>query len=74
MQISCYNMNRLYLLVFFVSCLIQLNSTTTYTCDPNISCGCSTASTIVTACIVGGEIAPDHAWGWTVQLQVSQQY
>ncbi len=43
---------------------------TTYTCDPSIPCGCSTSSTTVTARIVGGEAAPDHAWGWAVSFRL----
>lgn len=41
----------------------------TYTCDPNVSCGCSVASLTTNARIVGGEQAPDHAWGWMLSLQ-----
>jgi secreted trypsin-like serine protease len=62
-------MNRLYLSIFFLLFFINSNSGTTYTCDSTSSCGCSTASTVVTARIVGGEIAPNHAWGWALSLQ-----
>jgi len=64
-------MNRLYLCIYFLLFFIDLNSGTTYTCDPTSSCGCSTASTDVTARIIGGEAAPNHAWGWAVSLQES---
>ena len=32
-------------------------SATIYTCDPTLACGCSAASAVVTARIVGGEAA-----------------
>ncbi len=58
-------------LLFIVLLFSSINfiSTTTYTCDPSISCGCSTLSTVVTERIVGGEAAANHAWGWMVSFQ-----
>lgn len=57
-----------FLLVFLVLCLIHSNDGQNYTCDPNLSCGCSLASISVTAKIVGGEAAANNAWGWAAQL------
>jgi secreted trypsin-like serine protease len=58
-------------LLFIVLLFSSINfiSTTTYTCDPSILCGCSSATTSVTARIVGGEAAPNHAWGWMISFQ-----
>jgi len=53
---------------------INFISTTTYTCDPSISCGCSALSTVVTARIVGGEAAPNHAWGWMLSFRRSDSH
>ena len=64
-------MNRLYVLIYFLLYSIDSNYATNYTCDSTSSCGCSIASIDVTARIVGGQIAPDHAWAWTVSLQLS---
>ncbi len=62
----------LFILLLFSS--INFISTTTYTCDPSISCGCSTLSTAVTPRIVGGQTAPNHAWGWMLSFQVSDTH
>jgi secreted trypsin-like serine protease len=62
------NAALLFILLLFTS--VNFISTTTYTCDPALSCGCSESSTNVTARIVGGEAAPDHAWGWAVSFQL----
>jgi len=56
-------------LVLFAS--IHSISTISYSCDTSSVCGCSTVSTVVTTKIVGGEAAPDHAWGWIVSLQLN---
>ncbi|CAF4305308.1 unnamed protein product, partial [Rotaria sordida] len=53
---------------------INLIYSATYRCDPSISCGCSSLSTIVTSRIVGGEAAPNYAWGWMVSLQKSDKH
>lgn len=49
-------------------------SSTIYSCNRNSSCGCSTTETIVSARIVGGELAPNHAWGWAVALYRSRAF
>jgi len=53
---------------------VDFISTTTYTCDPTLSCGCSESSTTITARIVGGEAAANHAWGWAVSYQYYGQH
>jgi secreted trypsin-like serine protease len=58
-------------LLIFSFLFINSISSTTYTCNTSISCGCSSVSTIVTSKIVGGEAAPNHAWEWIVSLQRS---
>ena len=58
----------------FLVCNIATVSSTSYTCDVTSSCGCSTSPVSVTAKIVGGEIAPDHAWKWAVSLQQYQSH
>lgn len=68
------NMNIFYLLICSLLNFIQFNSGATYTCDPNISCGCSIVSTTISTRIVGGEAAPNHAWSWTVSLQKDQKH
>jgi len=61
----------LFIVLFFSS--LSFISTTTYTCDPSISCGCSSESILVTARIIGGEPAQNHAWGWMVSFQQYDQ-
>jgi secreted trypsin-like serine protease len=53
---------------------IEFISATTYTCDPTVSCGCSTVSTVVTARIAGGEPAKNNTWGWMVSLQLNNSH
>ncbi|CAF1121542.1 unnamed protein product [Rotaria sordida] len=55
-------------------CTQIININATYKCDLSISCGCSSLSTIVTSRIVGGEVAPNYAWGWMVSLQKSGKH
>lgn len=62
------NSNRLFSWIFLLVCLIHFNHGENFTCDPNLSCGCSLASISITARIVGGETAVDNAWGWAIQL------
>jgi secreted trypsin-like serine protease len=66
-------MNAALLFILLFS-FVNFISTTTYTCDPSIPCGCSTSSTTVTERIVGGEAAPDHAWGWAVSFQLFDEH
>jgi secreted trypsin-like serine protease len=64
-------MSVVLLSIGFLFFSIQFISTTTYTCDPTISCGCSALSTVVTSRIVGGEIASNDTWAWMLSLQLS---
>jgi trypsin len=66
--ISMMHAILLFIIILFTS--VDFISTTTYTCDPTLSCGCSESSTTVTARIVGGEAAANHAWGWAVSFQL----
>ncbi|CAF1299509.1 unnamed protein product [Rotaria magnacalcarata] len=62
------------LLIFVVLSLIKIIHSTTYRCDPTISCGCSARTTNVTSRIVGGAAAADYTWGWIVSLQRSSSH
>lgn len=55
---------------FLLIILFETVSCTTYTCSSNATCGCSTASAIVTK-IVGGETASPQTWGWAASLRYS---
>lgn len=54
--------------IFFLGILLKLVSSTTYTCSPSASCGCSTNPAILTK-IVGGESAAIQTWGWAASLR-----
>ena len=57
-------------LLIFISLLFickQINGTT-YQCDTNASCGCSSSTTLLTR-IVGGEAATQGSWSWAVSLR-----
>jgi len=57
------------LLIFvFIIYICEQGSGTIYQCNPSAACGCSTSSTILTR-IVGGEIASQGSWAWTVSLR-----
>lgn len=53
-------------LLFAIVCFV---SPTTYECNSTLACGCARANTTVNGRIVGGEAAPNRAWGWIVSLQ-----
>lgn len=57
------------LLIFvFVVFLCKQGSGTTYQCDTNAPCGCSTPSTVLSR-IVGGEEAARGSWSWAVSIR-----
>ena len=61
---------RLHFFFVFLFFSSKTVSSITSHCDRNASCGCSSISaTDVLSRIVGGEIAPNRAWGWVVSLQ-----
>ena len=60
--------------VIHLSIIIPSISATTYTCDPTLACGCSAASAVVTARIIGGEAASNHTWGWMASLQLYDRH
>ncbi|UJR14625.1 hypothetical protein I4U23_001619 [Adineta vaga] len=64
-------MFRMFLFIFTLFSVINSISTTTYSCDPQISCGCSTSQSVVTAKVIGGEIASNYTWNWIASLQYS---
>ncbi|CAF0894687.1 unnamed protein product [Rotaria sp. Silwood1] len=49
--------------------VVELTSSTTYSCSSSSSCGCSTNSATL-ARIVGGEAAASQTWGWAVSLKI----
>ena len=57
------------LTVFLLSFLIQSAASTTYTCNPSVTCGCSANSATLTK-IVGGQAAGQATWGWAVSLYI----
>lgn len=55
--------------------LFGWSSAVNYTCDQSAACGCSTMSlATVSSKIVGGEAAPNRAWGWMISLQYNQRH
>jgi secreted trypsin-like serine protease len=67
-------MNALLLFIFIIFTSINSSLCTPYACNTSLSCGCSSATTVVTARIVGGEAAPNHAWTWMVSLQLNNAH
>ena len=59
--------------VLLLAVFIRCSQQTSYSCDPNVSCGCSRNSASVNR-IVGGETASEGTWSWTVSLSISQTY
>lgn len=62
------------LFIILSFCFIDFISTTTYSCDPTTSCGCSIKSTRIKARIVGGELAENHAWNWMISLHLDGKH
>lgn len=63
----------LFLIVGFAAAISSVLGTP-YNCDPNASCGCSVASSVVTSRIVGGEAAGNQTWNWAVSFQRWQRH
>ena len=57
---------------FFVHYLHSTSSTTTYSCQSNLGCGCSSNTTTTVGKIVGGENAASNTWGWAVSLYINE--
>ncbi|CAF3350284.1 unnamed protein product [Rotaria socialis] len=55
--------------LIFLLTFVKLNSATTYSCNSNSSCGCSTSAATLSR-IVGGETAASQTWGWAVSLRL----
>jgi len=53
--------------------IIRSSHQTVYSCNSNVSCGCSTNSATVTR-IVGGENANSATWGWAVSISIDDIY
>ena len=61
--------------LFVALVLITSSSCATYSCDSNSQCGCSSVSSAtLNARIVGGELASNSTWGWTVSLQLDAKH
>jgi len=60
-----------WLIILFT--FVQSSIQTIYTCNSNLSCGCSINSTAITR-IVNGETATIGAWSWTVSLQIERWF
>ncbi|CAF0982602.1 unnamed protein product [Adineta steineri] len=64
----------MYLIIFyFVIFLVEQGKSTTYECNINATCGCSSSSTILTR-IIGGENAVERSWGWIVSIRKRQSH
>ena len=50
-----------------ISILSMTSGQTSYVCDRNASCGCSTSPALVSR-IFGGETAMNNTWGWAVSV------
>lgn len=66
---ECKTAMRSILSFTFLLTIIQLSSSTLYSCDHNAACGCSNNSATLTR-IVGGEAAGSRTWGWAVSLLI----
>ena len=56
------------LVTLVILCLVSQQALTiTYSCDPYVSCGCSTRPASLSR-ILGGEPALNNTWGWAVSI------
>ncbi|CAF2182438.1 unnamed protein product [Rotaria magnacalcarata] len=63
------NTYMLQVLIFTLLSIARQSSQTVYTCNKNVSCGCSTSSVSISR-IVGGENASSGAWSWAVSIRI----
>lgn len=61
-------MRNIFALILFLVA-IERTSSSTYTCNSNAACGCSTNPATLGK-IVGGEAAGSQTWGWAVSLRI----
>ncbi|CAF3433076.1 unnamed protein product [Rotaria sp. Silwood1] len=59
--------------VFFIQIAFTAVATITYSCLPNLSCGCSVNSAILSK-IIGGEQADIDSWGWIVSIRIGNSH
>lgn len=61
-------MTQLFSLILLLT-VVELCSSTYYSCNSSSSCGCATSSAALSR-IVGGEAAASQTWGWAVSLLI----
>lgn len=59
--------------VFLITFLTILQLQMIYTCNHNVSCGCSNKSQLYSK-IVGGQNAKAQTWNWVVSLRVQNRF
>lgn len=57
--------------LIFAFLIKTLSGQTTYSCNANSPCGCSTNSATLTR-IVAGETATSNTWGWAVSILINE--
>lgn len=64
---------RVLLRLFIFCTIIHQSSSTSYSCNSQAACGCSSSSVTVNR-IVGGENATKAAWGWAASISIAGTY